>query len=909
MQYRQLRRFRFGREDFDREAVEELELHRELLIEELIDNGLEPEAARREATRRLGDVERFARECERLDRRHRLAEGCRELGRDLLHGWRRMRRQPVSSLVAAGTLALGLGAAVTLFSLVNGLFLKPLPGVEDQGRLIKLLRSNSEQVLAGFTYEEFEGLSVGQEALSGLAAFRSEVVGVGRVLDAGPGGDTASGATSVSPATGELLVMLEVSAEYFPVLGTRAARGRFFVPDDTAGSGAPVVVLSHATWQGKFGGDRGLVGRRILVRGEPRTVIGIAEPGFAGTFVGFNVDLWLPLPAGMGSDASADGLELVGRLAPGVSRTQAAEVFTALGRNLGERLRPGEDFGVRVVPETGFDESLQGALAAFAATLMAVAVLVLGVACFNVANLLLARSAERQREMSVRAALGAGRRRLVRQLLTESLLLAVAAATGGWLLALAGARALATFSPRIGALAIRLDLTPDLRVLGFAVAVAAVTSLGAALVPALRASHPKRLGTLRGGARGGRSSRTVPVLVVAQLAVTVVLLATTALFVRALQQAASQELGFDPDHVLAFALRTPDGEPADAETRRLHRRLEDDLAALPGVEAVSRVVGLPLSPGILAGRTTAPVEIPGVPPPPGEDAWRIETCLAAPGYFEVMGIPRLQGGDLAELEPGVAGMVDTVGTAVVNRTFVERFFGDTAFSDEGTAKVLGRQLVYRGRPVTVVGVVEDSKVGTVHEAPRPFLYASLDQRPVRGVSFVLRTAGDPAAAIPAVRRVLQRSAPDQLVLHLSPMRQVIRLTLLPQRMAAAVSGAFGALGLLLAAVGVSGMLAYTVSRRRREIGVRLALGADRGDVLRLVLGGGLRLAALGLGLGLLAALGLSRFLSFLLAGLSPADPVAYGAVVALLALTALPALWLPARRALAVEPRTVLEEG
>lgn len=892
MRYRPLRRFRFRREDLDLEANEEMALHRELLIEELTDQGWEPEAARREAERRLGDAIRFARECDKMDRRHRWLETWRELARDLLHGWRRMRRQPGSSLVVAGTLAVGVGAAVTLFSLVNGLFLKPLPGVEDQERLVKLLRADPDEVLAGFTYRDFEALRDGQDALDDLAAFRGGLAGVGRVLD-----------DSDANSSGELMVSMEVSAEYFPVLGVRPTRGRFFLPEDTAGAGAPVVVLGHSAWQRKFGGDPGLLGRSIAVAGEPHTVVGIAPPGFGGTFVGFVAELWLPLPTDARIRTETDGLELVGRLVPGVSRTQAAETFAALGRNLGERLRPGEDFGVRLLPETGFDESLQGAVAAFSAILMAVAVLVLGVACFNVANLLLARSSGRRREMSVRAALGAGRRRLVRQLLTESLLLGVAAAGGGWLLALAGARALAGFSPEIGVLAIRLDLSPDLRVLGFAVAVAAVTSLGAALVPALRASHPQRLAVLRGGARGARSSRTLPTLVIAQLAVTVVLLTTTALFVRALHQAASRDLGFDPERVLALALRTPDGEPVDAATRRLHRELADELGSLPGVEAVSRVVGLPLSPGILAGRNAAPVEIPGVPPPPGEEAWEVESSLAAPGYFEVMGIRRLHGRDLSE----------EAGTVVVNRTFADRFFAEREGTEDLTSG-LGRQLLYRNRPVTVVGVVEDSKVGTVDEARRPFLYVSLDslpldRQPVRTVTFVLRTAGDPVTALPVVRDLVRQRAPDELLLHLSPMRDVIRTTLLPQRMAASVSGAFGALGLLLAAVGVSGMLALTVSRRRREIGVRLALGADRRDVLRLVLGGGLRWAAWGLGVGLLAALALSRFLSFLLAGLSPADPWAYGAVVGLLALTALPALWLPARRTLAVEPRTVLEEG
>lgn len=879
MRYRPLRRFRFGREDLDQEAAEELALHREMLAEELIEGGMEPEAARREAERRVGEAARFAQECKDLDRRYRLAEIVRELGRDLLHGMRRMRRQPLASLVVAGTLALGLGATVTLFSLVNGLFLKPLPGVEDQRTLIKLLRAEPDEVLTGFTREEFEALRAGQEALSGLASFRSVLAGVGNI--------SREDIPREDGASGELLVALEVSAEYFPVLGVRPSRGRFFLPEDTEGSGAPVTVLSHATWLQSFGADPDLVGRQIAVRGQPHTVIGIAAPGFGGTFVGFVADLWLPLPEIAAGGVPPDGLETVGRLAPGVERKQAEEVLAALGQHVGERLRPeAEGFGVRLVPETGFDESLQGPIAAFVAILMTVAALVLGVACFNVANLLLARGAERRREMSVRAALGAGRRRLVRQLLTESLLLAAAAAAGGWVIALAGARMLGGFAPRLGSLAIRLDLSPDLRVLGFALGIATLTALIAALVPALRASKPERLAVLRGGFRGGRSSRTVPTLVVAQLAVTVVLLVATALFVRALSQAAARDPGFEAERVLTLALRTPDGEPADETTRQVHQRLEEELAALPGIERVSRVVGLPLSPGILAGRTTAPVEIPGVPPPSGEDVWKIEHALAAPGYFEVMGIPLLRGRDFVD-----AGRA----TAVVNRTFAHRLAD------------VGQEIRFRGLPVTVIGVVEDSKVGTLNEDPRPYLYAALNQSPARTVTFVLRTTVDPTTPIPGVRRTLARWAPDQLVLQLSPMREVMRITLLPQRMAAWVSGVFGALALVLAAVGVSGMLAYSVSRRRREIGVRLALGADRRDVLRLALGGGLRLAALGLLLGLGVTWTLSRSLTFLLAGLSPSDPWAYGAVIGLLVLTAVPALWLPARRALAVEPRTALE--
>jgi predicted permease len=802
--------------------------------------------------------------------------------RDLLHAARRLRRKPGSTLVAAGTLALGLGAAVTLFGLVNGLFLKPLPGVREQRELIKVLPADPERTLDGFTRAEHAALRDGQRELSGLAAFRGAVAGVGAAEDA-------------TGEVGELLVLQEVSAEYFPVLGAEPARGRFILEEDTTGSGRPVVVISHRLRSRLFPAGVDPLGRVLSLRGEPHTVVGVASPGFGGTFVGFVADLWIPLPETGPGGAAVDGLELVGRLGPGVELERAAEVLTALGSNLPRSARPEEPLAVRVTPETGFDESLEGAVAAFSVLLLTVGLLVLGVACFNVANLLLARATERQREMSVRAALGAGRGRLVRQLLTESLLLAALAALGGWGLSLAGLRVLEGFSPRLGELTLRLDLSPDLRVLAFTVLVALAATLAATLLPALRAAHPRSLARLRGGARGERTSRAVAVLLVAQVAVTVVLLAATSLFVRSLQQAGTRDPGFDADRVLAVTLRTPDGEPADEATRRLHHRLEESLAALPGVRQVSRVVGLPLAPR-LAGRATVPLEIDGVPPPVGQDAWRVETGQAAPGYFEVMGIARLHGRDFSPADDETAPAA-----VVVNRAFAGVFFPGV-----GAGSLPGREVVLRDRAATIVGVVEDSKTGRLDEEPRPYVYRAVDQEPGRTVTFVLRTTGEPAGPMLQVREMLRREAPGQLVLELAPMPEVIRGALLPQRWAAAVSGLLGTVGLLLAMVGVAAMLSYGVSRRRREIGIRLALGAEREDVLREVLGSGLRLAGWGLALGLPAALGVTRLLSSFLVGVSPADPLAYAGVVVVLTVAVLPALWLPARRTLGIEPRTVL---
>jgi macrolide transport system ATP-binding/permease protein len=652
----------------------------------------------------------------------------------------------------------------------------------------------------------------------------------------------------------------------------------------------------------------------VRLNGHPFTVVGVAPPGFTGLLRGFEAELWVPLMMqGRAVPGSSDltergnrSLLVMGRLRPGVTIEQAQSRFDAVAASLHETHRDSwtdvrsQPRAITLVAESGarlFPQA-RGPVVLFVALLMTVVGLVLLIACVNVASLLLARASARRKEIAVRLAVGAGRARLVRQLLTESLLLSALGGGAGLMLAAWGTDLLLAFEPPVP-VPIALDLGIDWRVLGFAFAVTLLTGALIGVTPALAATRPDLASALKedAGAAGAapQRARLRRVLVVAQVTLSLVLLTGAGLFVRSLQNAGAIALGFDRTNlsVMSFDLQLQGYD--EPRGRAFCRQVIERVRALPGVTAASLATQVPL--GLFSG-TRKGITIAGYDALAGEDM-EIDTSSVGPDYFRAMRIPVLRGRAFTERDAqGAAGVV------IVNQTFARRYWPDR--------DPLGQriQMGGGGDPGTpsleVVGVAADGKYVTLGEEPRPFFYLPLDQDHASSLTLLVRTTGDPAAALPALRAAIHEIDRDLPVYDAKSMSDHLALSLLPARMAGAVLGVFGLVALALAALGLYGVVSYSVSQQTREIGVRLALGARPRDVLRHIVAQGMRLTAIGIALGLVIAAAVARLLSSLLYGVSPSDPVTFGAVALLLAAVALLACYLPARRAAAVEPMVAL---
>ncbi|HEX2188844.1 MAG TPA: ABC transporter permease [Longimicrobiaceae bacterium] len=809
---------------------------------------------------------------------------------DLRYSLRTLAKSPGFTLAAVLTLALGIGANTTLFSVVNAVLLRPPAHVADPERLVSLYTSDfSGPAFGASSYPDYLDFRAQTEVFQGAAAFAPRPVAVGL-------------GEQVERTAAEV-----VSENYFRVLGVRPLLGRFFVPEEGTPGAAPAVVVSHDLWRRFLGGAPDVVGRTVRVNAQPMTVVGVAPEGFRGSLRGVSFDLWVPAAAGEAVGFGADDLEgrgnrgsfVVARLRPGVTLERAQARLDVVARGLhaaypgtwtdlrrqGRRVTLLPERASRIMPQ------VRGPALGFLALLGATAGIVLLICCANVAGLLLARATGRLREVGIRLSLGASRGRLVRQMLTESALLAGLGAAAGVLGAVWATDLLATVElplpVRLG-----LDLRPDGRVLAATAAVAAATGLLFGLAPALRASRPDVLGALKGHTgTGGRGRRfdLRSALVVAQVAMSLLLLVGGALFVRALQGAARMDVGFRAEGLLLAALTPPPGAEETADVARVAREVQERAAALPGVVEASWAASVPLA-GVSRRGTT----VQGYQPAEGEDM-EFPFNVVGPRYFETMGVPVVRGRGITEQDRDGAP-----GVAVVNETFARRFWpGEDP---------LGKRVGVRGPEgplLTVVGVAADGKYGSLTEEPRPYVYLAALQEPSRAVLHV-RTSGHPLRALPALRGVVREAAPGWTLEDPRTMEEQVGAALLPQRLAGRVLGLFGGLALLLAAVGVYGVLAYAVAQRTREFGVRMALGARSGDVLRLVLGRGLVLVGLGLALGLPAAWAAARLLGGFLLGASPSDPAAFMAAPLLLGAVALLASWLPARRATRVSPMTAL---
>jgi predicted permease len=825
----------------------------------------------------------------------------REIASDLRFAGRMLARNPGFSAVVVLTLALGIGANTAIFSLMDQVLLRPLP-VRAPHELVVL---DGPGIFSGNTEDDYVFSYPMYLALRdhGGAAFSSIVARFETDTTM-----TFRGRTERASAEA-------VSGNYFADLGLAPSVGRAITPEDDRTPGAhPVVMLAHAFWQRRFASDPSVVGQALSVNGQPMTILGVAPAGFRGLSVGSAADLFVPLTMRQTLsptrndlfDWSSRWLQLTGRLQPGLDRQQAkAAIDVAYRQALQEDVKRLSHYDAEsrarfVAKEltllpgaTGFSE-LREEVTAPLVVLMAMVGLVLLIACANVANLLMARATARQKEVAIRLSLGASRGRLVRQLLVESLVLALLGAAAGVLVAAWAGDLLLRALPYEDATRV-LSTEPDLRVGLFTLAAGILTGLLFGLAPALQLTRSAVAHTLKDEAAavvGGSGGRLRRGLVVAQVALSLLLLVGAGLFARSLQNLRALDPGFRADRLVAFAVQPALSGYDEARTRAFAVRVQDELRALPGV--ADAAVGTGRLMANSAWRRT--VKVPGRERKEGED-WSPQTTLVSPGFFGTLGFTLASGRDFTRGDVASAPRV-----AVVNEAFA-RFFFDGQ-DPVGRRFGWGRE---KGDEIEIVGMVKDAKVNNLRDEIPRMVYIPLPQQDrVQGFSFYVRTAMSEDAVIPAIRQTMGRVDAQIPVYNFSTMREQIGESLYAERMVAALSAAFGMLATLLAAVGLYGVMSYSVARRTREIGIRLALGAPRERVLGMVLREVGVLGAWGLGLGLPLAVILARLVSAQLFGLRPHDPLTLASATALIAGVTVLAGLVPARRAMSVDPMLAL---
>jgi predicted permease len=793
------------------------------------------------------------------------------LWQDVRYALRTMRRSQGFTAVAVLSLALGTGANTAIYSLIHTLLWRPLP-VQEPRQLVELLNLYpGDPRLNSFTWEEYEHFRDNNHVLSALIG-----VGGSRFTLRGEG------------LTPETVEGQYVVGDFFPVLGVKPAIGRLIGPQD----GSPVAVVSWSCWKNRFHLDPAILGKHIIVDDVPVTVIGVTPRGFDGLQVVLRPDIWLRAIPGRTS------LSLVGRLRPGVSLDQArAEMAVLYPWVIQERASHSKNPVLRqmkleVEPAgAGLASPLRDQFASPLVLLMGVVGLLLLLACTNVASMLLARGAARQREMAVRVSLGAGGFRLARQALTESLLLAAAGSLPGMLLAYFGANALVRIigsgRPIPGLAHIDIDVRPDLPVLLFTAGASLLSGVLFGLAPAWSAFATAPASALREAGRAGETRLRRMFgksLVVAQVAFSVVLLSAAGLFVRHLSNLDHLDLGFRRDHILLVALDPSHSGYSREQLSLPYQELLGRLAAIPGVRSASLSARNPIS-GAAASRMAT---VEGYPEPP-EDRRYLLLNWVAPKYFETLGTPLLAGRDFQFQDQGHR-------VAIVNQAMARYYFAD--------GNPLGKHFTFDGedRPYEIVGMVGDAKYYEMREAPRRTAYFNTFQEGRPASEFVLRTSIEPAAVAGAVRRTVRDWLKTVPVAKVTTLSDQVDASIVPERLMATLSGLFGALGGVLAAIGLYGLLAYTVARRINEIGIRMALGATRSDVTRMVLADALGMVAAGLAMGAPLAWWARRFAANLIQGLpeESAVPIVFGAVAMIV--VALLAAYLPARRAAGVDP-------
>ena len=782
---------------------------------------------------------------------------------DIRYAIRALRRAPGFTAIAALTLALGIGANTTIFSAVNALLLKPLP-FPDREQLIELRHVDSNGETSDQTSAaNFLALRERSPELQSLAAFSWWDVNLGGIEGA------------------ERLTGFSASPDFFSTLGVHPVLGRTFATDEGTPGRDRVVVLSHRLWMRRYNADPAVIGQTVMLNGNPHTVVGVLPRDMAFPPHG---DVWRPREF---DAAWGRSVGVVGRLRPGATPEQAQAALSARLRQLvGEQ--PGTYTGAGMVVQPLYADQTSY-LSTLLGILMAAVGFVLLIACANVTSLLLARATAREREIAIRTALGAGRGRIIRQLLVESAMLGLAGGVLGAVLAFWGVDLLKQSIPNhLGRFLSGWDaLVVDARVLVFTLVVSVGAGVLFGLAPALGASRLELTDALKDGGGGGsgkRGGKLRRTLVVGEVALALVLLTGAGLMTRSFLGLVSADPGFRSEGVLTVQVSLPPSPDAGARNAAFFGELLQRVRQQPGVSSSGLVEFLPLSRSGAGTRFT----VAGRPTPPGQEPWT-QYRTSTPGYLETLGIPLLRGRTFSEQDAADVGRA-----VLINSTLARRYWGDQ--------EPVGQRIQVWGQEHEIVGVVSDVHHFGLDEAPAPELYLPHAQNPAGDMFLAIRTGGDPAQLAATIRREIAALNPDAAVGEVRTMDRVRAEFTAPERLMAGLLGAFALVALVIAAIGVYGVMAYAVSQRTREIGVRLALGAQMSDVLRLVVGQGMVLAATGLVLGLAAAFGLTRFLRSLLYGVEPADPATFVTVVLLLAVSALIAVYVPARRAARLNP-------
>ncbi|MBO0725244.1 MAG: ABC transporter permease [Blastocatellia bacterium] len=863
----------FRRRKQEEELEKELRFHLDQHTADLIARGLDPEEARRRARLALGGPEQVKERC-------RDARGTRwleDLAQDLRYGLRMLMKNPGFTLIAVITLAAGIAANTTIFSVADALVLRPF-NFPNQERLVMVWErtptDDHSWVIAG-DFNDYRELNRSFEWLIAFDQRDFDMAGTSPLEQFGGYG---------------------VSAYFFDALGVKAALGRTFLPGEDEPGRDQVVVLKHSLWERRFGADPNIVGRTLTFNGKPFTVIGVAPPDFNFPFNGG--EIWTPLAFDEKAkhERGHQDSQVFGLLKPGVSVAQANADLYAISLRA-QRLFPETNAG-RSVNVIGMNEYYARDAKPYVTPLAGAVALVLLIACANVANMLSSRAFGRQKEIAVRLALGASRWRLIRQLLTESLILALAGGVIGLLSSVWAVNLLRTAMPKDYEY-----LVPGLNhfgvnrnVLLFTLIISMLTGVVFGLMPALQTSKPNLNEFLKEGAKGASSSgsrqRLRGALVVAEVALSLVLLIGAGLMIRSFVAMMRDDMGFNPRNALSFRLFPPKERYSEARRRDFYDQLIKRLESMPGVVAAGGVNVLPMSNNYI----DTPFEIVGRPPSEKGKEPFAAIRIVTPGYFSAIGIPLRRGRGFTDKDNELAQRV-----VIVNEALARRYFPNQ--------EVIGQRIMRHGfedKPMEIVGVVGDAKDTDLDRVPMPGFYFPYAQDPLPGIGVVLRAEGEPTALSSAARAEVAKLDPAMPVYIIKTVEQMIHETSSPKRNVTALMGVFAGIALLLTAVGLYAVIAYAVSQRIHEIGVRLALGARSHDIIRLVIWQGLKLTLVGLALGMAGAFVLTRVMAPLLYGVTATDPLTFILISLALAGVALAACWIPARQATKVDPMIAL---
>jgi putative ABC transport system permease protein len=816
---------------------------------------------------------------------------------DARYSLRALVKTPTITGIVVITLALGIGVNSAIFSILNGWLFRPLP--VPAARQIVVLASQHKGQSAALSYPALVDLRSQAHVFSDVFAYGLGIAGL-----------------SVEHTPREF-TFSSVTGNYFAALGLKPAAGRLFLPGEGEKPGdEAVVVLGYSYWQKNFGADPGIIGKQVLLDGTPATIVGVAPKGFQGLLFAFDLDGYIPLDTALSAERVGDArgywtdrsdrfLTVVGRLKPNIGIKQAqSSVDLIAARMASEYPSTDKDAGIRVIPEwkarpAPFVSSFVPIIAGLFLTLPA---FVLLLACMNVANILLVRATLRGREMAIRAALGGSRSRLLRLVLTESVLMALlgggaGVAFGYGAISVSGSMLHSTTSTSSG-FGYRVDYSLDLRVLAYTLITAALSGIVAGLWPAFRVLHGDVNLALHGSPAAGPKRFRWPgirgMLVIAQVSGSLTLLVVAGLFMRSLVRAEHMFLGFDPDHVMSVMMTPRQIGFDETRTENFYHDLEERVRTMPGVELASESQTVPMG---MPGPVNS-ILVEGQPVVPGERPRQVSSNRVDPNYFATMRVPLLEGRTFTESDDKVAPRV-----AVVNQTMARRFWPNQ--SAIGKRFNIGTS---SGNPIEVVGVVADGQYFFVSPDPQPYFFVPLAQNYTPFRYLEVRSPLPPSSLADSIEEQVHKLAPDLPIIDARTMQDTVHglAGLFTFRLAAALAGAIGLLGLILAVVGVYGVVSYTAAQRTREIGVRIALGAKRRDIVKLVFGQGLRLVAAGIVSGVGLAAMLTRVMSRLLIGVGATDPLTYSLVALLLGTVALLACWLPAHRATNVDPMVTL---